>query len=379
MVREDSVVESFKLHAREEGFKALENEIIFRELCAGCGACSAVCPRNVIEFDPDGHPILKQAGKCIACGLCAIHCPRSYMNTEEIEASLFKGERDELGYHIQRVSARATDTKIQGMAQDGGVVSAILKYGFEKGRIDGAAVCKRDERFVGSPFLAKTWKEAVNASKSKYNLSPNLVALRWARQSKLEKIALVGLPCHLAAFRKIEFDGPKSLSQRVALTVGIFCSENFCEKMITEFLPSKGVDPKKITKLNIKGNFIVEAGDEPIEIPLSEMKSIINPGCLVCRDFTAEFADISVGAVGAPDGWCTVITRTANGDELLNTMVEEGILETGKLTKPKTLRRMSSSKRKRGNLKLLEIMRKEAALPLRSAQLPKETKGSGKK
>jgi coenzyme F420 hydrogenase subunit beta len=149
--------------------------------------------------------------------------------------------------------------------------------------------------------------------------------------------------------------------------------------MVTDFLPTKGVEPKKITKMNIKGKFMVETDGDLTEIPLPEMKAIANPGCLVCRDFSAEFADISVGAVGASNGWCTVITRTEKGDEVLKEMIDAGILETDKLVKPKTLKRMSRSKRTRGNRKLLEIALREAAVPLRSAQIPVEEKESEKK
>ena len=379
MSMDDSAIEKFKIQARKQGFQALEEQIVFRDLCSGCGTCSAVCPRNCIEFLEEGVPTLKGNAKCINCGLCAIHCPRSFMDTGAIEKELFEGKRDELGYKVQRIAARASDPKIREGAQDGGVVSAMLKFLFEKGAIDGAAVTQADENFLGSPLLATSWEEAKPTSKSKYNLSPNVVALRWARQKKLEKMALVGLPCHMAAFRKIEHYGPKNLARGVGLTIGLFCSENFCDRMVTDFLPTKGVEPGKITKMNIKGKFMVESDGQLTEVPLPEMKAIANPGCLVCRDFSAEFADISVGAVGAPDGWCTVITRTEKGDEVLNEMVEAGVLETGKLVKPKTLKRMSKSKRTRGNRKLIQIALGEASLPLKSAEIPTEDEDGEKK
>jgi coenzyme F420 hydrogenase subunit beta len=376
---DDTAIENFKIQARKQGFQALEEQIVLKDLCSGCGTCSAVCPRNCIEFLEEGVPTMKGNAKCINCGLCAIHCPRSFMDTSGIEKELFSGKRDELGYKVQRIAARTTDPELLKNAQDGGVVSTMLKFLFEKGKIDGAAVTQSDENFVGSPLLATSWEEAKPTSKSKYNLSPNVVALRWARQKKLENMALVGLPCHMAAFRKIEHYGPKNLAKGVGLTIGLFCSENFCDKMVTDYLPTKGVDPKKITKMNIKGKFMVESDGDVTEIPLPEMKAIANPGCLVCRDFSAEFADISVGAVGASNGWCTVITRTEKGDAVLKEMIDAGVLETDKLIKPKTLKRMSRSKRNKGNRKLLEIALQEAAIPLRSAEIPVEEEGSGKK
>ncbi len=73
-----------------------------------------------------------------------------------------------------------------------------------------------------------------------------------------------------------------------------------------------------------------------------------------------------------------MITRTQKGDDLLNALTKESILETGKLTKPKTLRRMSRSKRYRGNLRLFELMRKESPLPLKSGEVPVEGGGEEK-
>jgi coenzyme F420 hydrogenase subunit beta len=39
--------------------------------------------------------------------------------------------------------------------------------------------------------------------------------------------------------------------------------------------------------------------------------------CRYCSDYSAEFADLSFGGIGAPEGWTTVITRTPQGRALL--------------------------------------------------------------
>jgi len=341
---------------REKGFDLLLDEVVAKGLCTGCGACATVCPRCEIDFSAEGWPVLQDTDDCVKCALCAVHCPSSFSIAEIVEEKMFSGERDELGYYIRRFSARASDPEIRQQAQDGGVTSAIVKYMFEKDMIDGAVLCKADENFVGSPFLATSWDEASQAAKSKYNICPNLVGLKKARDEGLKRVLLVGLPCHIAAYRKIEEYGPRSLSEIVVMTVGIFCSENFCRTMISEFLPQVGVEPRKIRKMDIKGLFRVETEDGVVEVPLQKMKDYVNPGCLACSDFSAELADISVGAVGAPAGWCSVLARTEKGNQLLRRMKREGVLETGKLVKPKTLKRMSASKRLRGNRKLAEIL-----------------------
>ncbi len=375
----ESAIDLFRKRAREEGFDTLGKEVVGRGLCSGCGMCAAVCPKDAIVYSPKGSPVLDEANDCVSCGLCAVHCPRSFSNTRELQELLFEGKRDELGYYRAKFSARATDAKIRESSQDGGVVSAILKQAFENELIDGAIVCKENENFQGQPYLARSWDEARSASGSKYNLSPNLLALKWAKDQGLERVALVGLPCHIAAYRKLEKGGPKNLAKRVTMTIGLFCSENFCSDMLTDFLPQRGIDPNEITKLSIKGTFLVESGGRTEKIGLKEMEEVVNPGCLACRDFTAELADISVGSVGAPGGWCAVIARTVEGEEILDGLLERGELERRKLTKPKTLRRLSHTKRKKGNERLIEIMREEAALPLRDLELPSEVDSLRKK
>lgn len=45
--------------------------------CAGCGACSVVCPVSAIVMVPDSHGFRRPAvsGDCIGCGKCGAVCP----------------------------------------------------------------------------------------------------------------------------------------------------------------------------------------------------------------------------------------------------------------------------------------------------------------
>lgn len=52
-------------------------------------------------------------------------------------------------------------------------------------------------------------------------------------------------------------------------------------------------------------------------MPLKEIDAFVRQSRKQCEDFTAEYADISVGGVGCPNGYSTVIARTAKGLELL--------------------------------------------------------------
>ena len=39
--------------------------------CAGCGACSVVCPKNSITIDV----VARVNDTCVSCNLCAESCP----------------------------------------------------------------------------------------------------------------------------------------------------------------------------------------------------------------------------------------------------------------------------------------------------------------
>ncbi|NOZ59270.1 MAG: hypothetical protein GXO66_06825, partial [Euryarchaeota archaeon] len=106
VVAEQEVLEYLWL-GREEGYTALEHEVIFRDLCCGCGNCEAVCPEDVVRVDEFPRLI----GECTECGYCIMQCPRSFFNADEIEEKLF-GEvvEDELGYVVKRIGVRAKDS-----------------------------------------------------------------------------------------------------------------------------------------------------------------------------------------------------------------------------------------------------------------------------
>jgi len=60
----------------------------------------------------------------------------------------------------------------------------------------------------------------------------------------------------------------------------------------------------------------VKVGGESKACEVRELERAVRASCLFCTDFTARLADISVGSVGSPDGFSTMITRSKKGEEL---------------------------------------------------------------
>lgn len=56
--------------------------VVNRETCVRCGTCSRVCPRLMIQKDPDGYPFVSEEDSptCLQCGHCVIHCEKGAAN-----------------------------------------------------------------------------------------------------------------------------------------------------------------------------------------------------------------------------------------------------------------------------------------------------------
>jgi coenzyme F420 hydrogenase subunit beta len=139
----------------------------------------------------------------------------------------------------------------------------------------------------------------------------------------------------------------------VSPIIGLFCSESFnYDGLILEKIHKEmGIDPSDVKKMNIKGRMQVTLKDgRSVDIPLKELRSYAEPYCRFCGDFSAEFADISLGGVGL-EGRTFTVVRTERGKRLLDAAVESGSLEVKQVDEFKKaldlMIRLSVSKRSR--------------------------------
>ena len=319
---------------RKKTFYDLKKDIIDTERCISCGTCEAVCPVNVIKLE---NTIPTLIGKCIECGICHGDCPVAGFNDEEMDLKVFgrlrRPEEKNIGIYQEIYAAKATSSDIQKKAQDGGVVTAILIQ-FLKNGGDGVIVSQLEDQkiWLPTPSIAKTRKEVIEAAGTKYTPSPAMIGVKKAiKEEKLKKIAVVGTTCQMRGLSLATL-GPlknKKYSDAVALKIGLFCMETFNYHDLMKYLKDNGVDSRRVTKFEIKnGRFYALAGEERLHrVKLSKVKPMIRSGCIFCRDFTSEYADISVGNVGSPPGYSTVIVRTNKGKEILESAIKSGLIE----------------------------------------------------
>jgi len=322
---------------RPKLFGNLLTEVIRANRCSFCGACMAACPINVL------WPVGEQAtliGPCGICQICYYQCPAVEFSREDVETFLHNRTRradEPIGITRGSFIGKATKKDIQSKAQDGGVVTALLAYALETGLIDAAVVAGREANWVAKPVVATKYEDLVKNAGTKYTPTPTILGVRSAIDEYMKsKVAIVGTPCQIRAARRIQTSplGNLRLAKAITLSIGLFCMESYVHsKLVEGYVASKGIDPSSVTRVGIKkGSFIAWSGEnEVLHVPLKEVDAFVRDSCKQCDDFTAEYADISVGGIGCPEGYSTVIARTEKGLELLTNAAKAGYLELKEL------------------------------------------------
>lgn len=299
------------------------------EDCILCGLCVRVCSEligvSAINFANRGvkrvitTPYNEFSEDCIGCGACAMVCPTGSKKVRTNNYSTLKPlsgpTKDEnLGVYSDIISAKGP---IEG--QDGGVVTALLISGIEKGLFDKAIVVKRKDGYKAEAVVAETVKELIDARGTKYLRVKIVPKLKELIRSGERKIAVVGTPCQSRAARKIQQTLQQQYPDLEITIFGLFCYEAFNYDMLkkeTKRLLNVNLDASEKTQIR-KGRFIVKLGGQEYSCKVKELGSAIEKGCFYCSDFPALFSDVSVGSAGSEDGFSTVIVRTDKGRKLL--------------------------------------------------------------
>jgi coenzyme F420 hydrogenase subunit beta len=316
--------------------KAMQFTAVKTYPCIRCGACMRVCCNKLSPilikqaFDKKNAKELMKldADYCAGCGNCNFVCPsrinlRSTMLTyplqeeeeKTIESYFLKGTADEnIGVYSDIFSAKS---EIEG--QDGGVASALLVSGMQKGLFDSAIVVKRTSGYWAEAVVAQTVDEVMQAKGTKYIRVHMMSKLAELVAKGKRKIAIVGTACQVRAARRVQQSLLGEYPDLELTIVGLFCFEEFnYEKLKAETKRLLGVDLDRAEKTQIrKGKYIVQVDGIEHSVNVRELKNAVENGCLCCPDFAANYADVSVGSVGSADGYSTVIVRSDVGEKLL--------------------------------------------------------------
>lgn len=325
-------------------FKNLEDEIVKTNMCCACGSCVAYCESQAFDvIEMSGYTPKfksdKSAENCTECGLCYYICPQTTPLLDKINAE-YKIE-DELGPIKDVIAAKTTNEQIKELGQDGGVVSIILTYLFDKHMIDGAIVSEFDEDLKPIPTVIFDKEEIVKSSGTRYSISSQLLPLKELYNIPLEiqkkntiydinqlRFAFVGTPCQIRAVRKMHLLNITP-AHVIKYVIGLFCFENFDYEVLYRILKEEtNMKASNIKKTAIKKNFFVTAkNNKQYEVNIKKLDSAVRAHCRECDEFTGKFSDISVGASGAPPNYSMIIIRSEKGQRLIDSLLSEGYLE----------------------------------------------------
>lgn len=304
--------------------KSIRN-IAENHICTGCGGCAAVCPVRAItmEESPAGFLVASVGEECVQCGLCRKVCPSVAENTKAFA-------HDDLlhGSCLAAFTGYANNDAVRLKGQSGGVVTAVLCYLLETGRIQGALVNGFDpEKRRPKAAIVQT-KEAVLASAgSYYTQSAVLPALR---EKKGRTLAAVTLGCQSASLELMKQVRPELLPE---YTIGLICAGQNSGHMIDDICGHANFPGPTRFRFRDKteggwpGAITMDNDTASVTLPNQYRHSIKAVyechRCLSCFDQMNTCADIVCGdpwgiaGKDGPEGCTVILVRTEKGLKLL--------------------------------------------------------------
>jgi dissimilatory sulfite reductase (desulfoviridin) alpha/beta subunit len=285
------------------------NQIVDGGICCKCGVCSLICPSNLIKFT--NRPVLHKECAKMGNGLCKELCSRVSSGRYQIKSRL--------NLNPEYYSAKGNVQYI---------IQQFVNYLIKMGKIDGAIIIGGDNWKPLSLIVKKIDKD-TKFPLSKYTIG-TLEALKEAYNQGIKKVALVTLPCQIGSLRKLEFLPylTNNINELLAGTdvvdlpkieyfIGEFCSEKYDYNSLNKILNENNINVQDIEKFTLKdGNLHVETENDYKVINIK--RTAIEPGCKLCKDYTSELADVSIGSSGTASGESTIIIRTEKGEEIKN-------------------------------------------------------------
>lgn len=343
-------------------------------LCLGCGLCEDVCPANSIsigiEYGEYRPKIAEDSCLGDKCSRCSKICPglgvslKKYSRNKS-EVSELK-ENKYIGQYVNLYTGHSTDEDIRYHSASGGLVTGLLIYLIEKKIIAGAVVTRFSSKDNITPetFIARTKEELISARSSKY-CPVSMQGIRKQIREAEGKYIIVGLPCHLHGFRKIE-EIDKKFREHIFAYWGIYCSSGRTFRL-TDYVFSRRNLPKEavsyfayrdegclgsmVVKYSSDTNNVI-GGDSSQDSPFAlknvykesfgsyycTLRSFFIPRrCQFCIDHFAELSDMSFGDLHIKPysedkiGTSSIVARTEEMNNLLMKAQIDGVIKISDL------------------------------------------------
>lgn len=246
---------------------------------------------------------------------------------------------------VQKVrTGHAADPAVRLAGASGGVITRVLQFLLETGRIDGAVLARQGipSPMEASAVIAKTPQEVLDCAGSVYIQVPMIPAL--ARFEPGKRYAFVGTPEQTAVLRELQRRGDERAKQ-VAYVLGPYTGTALSPRALEYYLRSN-----KVSKDDPVTSVKWRAGKWPGYLEICTKSGVVlrspkvyynflipffvTDTSLLSRDFCNEFADLAVGDAWSPKfenagegGVSVVVTRTPEMETIVAEMAAKGLLE----------------------------------------------------
>jgi coenzyme F420 hydrogenase subunit beta len=331
-------------------WQKLQEDVIKPGLCTQCGSCVGLSKGSLQFKEKKGIPLPVRVQDGSMGKECYEACPARFCNYPELNKSVFgKVPASWLSGVVSRsFIGHASDEFVRRNGASGGVITAVLIYLLESGKIDGAVCLKVGGKvpYRAEAVIARTKEEIIACAQSVYSVTPTNLILQELDEVE-GKFAYVGLPDQVASIRKLQALGNKA-ALKIEYVLGPYMGTQMYFESIRSFLRSHGVkSEEEIVDLKYR------AGEWPgyLQIKLRDGRILkaekfyynylipffIASSSLQLVDFTNELCDISVGDAWSPKyeemrgGHSVVLGRSEKGLGVLEEMQEAGMLTLEKV------------------------------------------------
>ncbi len=271
-----------------------------RDLCTGCGACIAKCPKQCIYFNDDkngfAYPEICEKD-CVKCGICAKVCPVQNQHVMTPPTFMYKTYSQSKEIDIMKSSS-------------GGTVSEIVRYFL---KYEGSVFSSFfDEYYNLILHEIVDESEIIKLQGSKYvqGRAEHSYKLVLNQLQKGKKVLFIGTPCQIAGLYSFLGERNSSLWTIDLLCAGVASPGVF--RRFVEFLKLKYGTFRNLNFRNKKygyGFYVTSIcknhskeiilTDDAVSFSKCIGKGFIRPSCFACQYHTiARLGDITVGDFG---------------------------------------------------------------------------------
>lgn len=316
------------------------SDVVERQLCSGCGACSVAEPDRFRMGDVYslGRRPFAIEGASPESGLAFELCPGvslSHSDSRKEHSEYIPDFFDGWGPVLSVWEGFAVDEKVRFEGSSGGAATALATYGLDVAGIERVlhtAASKLDP-LLNETVFSSTSDELLARAGSRYAPSSPAEGLGELDRTS-GRFLFIGKPCDVAAASNLR-KWSSSIDDKLSITIAFFCAGVPSFEGNHRLLEREGLkDISKLRSIRYRGlgwpglwraSWIADSGNE-IEKTLTYAESwgylqkYRQWRCYLCPDHTGEFADISVG-----DPWYRKISNQDKGRSLIVARTQKGL------------------------------------------------------